>query len=235
MAIQDAYVERVVDLLDPGMNRLNNMGMDEARDRVLSGDAARVGEIDGSFAILARDGKTVRMARSLDRPMRYFLAKRQEGPALIVADRIDAIHEQLRREGLEGQFHPSYTRMVPAHYVVEIQLVGCPDPDPVYTRYFTPERNTLPADLDEIGRRYAGALADEVGKWLRHHDDREPIGVEFSGGHRFRGGVPRRVPCDAVAGQEPGTDEGVHAGLWGRTGCGAGAGIPGVSWAGDVP
>ncbi len=28
MAIQDAYVERVVDLLDPGMNRLNNMGMD---------------------------------------------------------------------------------------------------------------------------------------------------------------------------------------------------------------
>lgn len=182
MAIQDAYVERVVDLLDPGMNRLNNMGMDEARNRVLSGDAARVGEIDGSFAILARDGKTVRMARSLDRPMRYFLAKRQEGPALIVADRIDAIHEQLRREGLEGQFHPSYTRMVPAHYVVEIQLVGCPDPDPVYTRYFTPERNTLPADLDEIGRRYAGALADEVGKWLRHHDDREPIGVEFSGG-----------------------------------------------------
>ena len=34
-------------------------------------------------------------ARSLDRPMRYFLAKRAEGPALIVADRIDAIFNQL--------------------------------------------------------------------------------------------------------------------------------------------
>src|SRR5256886_10172059 len=51
------------------------------------------------------------------------LAKRAEGPALFVADRIDAIYQQLKAEGLHGQFHPSYTRMVPAHYIVEIQLV----------------------------------------------------------------------------------------------------------------
>jgi asparagine synthase (glutamine-hydrolysing) len=178
----DFYVERVVDLLDPAANRIFNLTVDEARARVLSGDAARVAEIDGSFALLARDGKTVRMARSLDRPMRYFLAKRAEGPALIVADRMDAIHEQLVKEGLADQFHPSYTRMVPAHYVVEIQLVGCPDPDPNYTRFFTPERNSLPADLDEIGRRYTGALADEIAKQLRALPEGEPIGVAFSGG-----------------------------------------------------
>jgi ArsR family transcriptional regulator len=59
-----------------------------------------VREIDGSFALLARDGKTVRLARSMDRPMRYFLAKRAAGPALIVADRIDAIYNQLKTEGL---------------------------------------------------------------------------------------------------------------------------------------
>jgi len=88
-------------------------------------------------------------------------------PALIVADRIDTLYNQLRSEGLDGQFHPSYTRMVPAHYLTEIQLVGCPDPDPTYTRYFTPQRNALPADLDEIGRRYIGALADEIAKWLQ--------------------------------------------------------------------
>src|SRR5664280_906669 len=100
--------------------------------------------------------KMVRMARSMDRPMRYFLAKRAEGPALIVADRIDAIFNQLKAEGLHGQFHPSYTRMVPAHYVVEIQLLGCPDPDPTYTRYFPPQRNSLSTDPHEIGRRYLG-------------------------------------------------------------------------------
>jgi asparagine synthase (glutamine-hydrolysing) len=114
--------------------------------------------------------------------MRYFLAKRHEGPALIVADRIDAIHRWLQDHGFADQFHPSYTRMVPAHYVVEIQLVGCPDPDPVYTRFFTPQRNALPPDLDEIGRRYMGALADEIARWLRSVPEREPLGVCFSGG-----------------------------------------------------
>jgi asparagine synthase (glutamine-hydrolysing) len=180
------YVSRVVDLLDPALNQLNNLTVEEARARVLSGDGAAVRRIDGAFAIVAVDGITVRMARSLDRPMRYFLAKRHEGPALYVADRIDTIYLALERDGLAGQFHPSYTRMVPAHYVVEIALVGCPDPDPVYTRFFTPATNALPASLDEIGRRYIGAMALEVEKWLRrveHGASRpEPIGVEFSGG-----------------------------------------------------
>mgnify|MGYP000700433244 CR=1 FL=1 len=88
--------------------------------------------------------------------MRYFLAKREAGPALIVADRIDAIHEQLKREGLAEQFHPSYTRMVPAHHITELALVGCPDPSPTYTRFFTPERDALPGDLDEIEPGLAG-------------------------------------------------------------------------------
>jgi asparagine synthase (glutamine-hydrolysing) len=178
----DVYVERVVDLLDPASNRILNMTVEEARARVLSGDSAKVAEIDGSFALLARAGKTVNMARSLDRPMRYFLAKRQEGPALIVADRIDRIHQQLCKEGLGDQFHPSYTRMVPAHYLTGIQLIGCPDPDPTYTRFFTPERESLPADLDEIGRRYIGALADEIAKQLKALPESEPIGIAFSGG-----------------------------------------------------
>src|SRR5271165_1539027 len=178
----DEYIERLVDLIDPATHRLRNMTVDEARERILHGSADAVREIDGSFALLAREGKKVRMARSLDRPMRYFLAKRHEGPALIVADRIDAIYQQLQSEGLAGQFHPSYTRMVPAHYVVEIHLIGCPDPDPTYTRFFTPQRNALPTDLDEIGRRYIGALGEELAKWLKDVPEQDPIGVAFSGG-----------------------------------------------------
>ncbi len=176
------FLEQVVDLLDPSINRIFNMSTPEARARLLHGPPEGVFDIDGSFALVAREGKRVRLARSLDRPMRYFLAKRQAGPALIVADRIDAIHAWLKGEGYEGQFHPSYTRMVPAHYVVEIQLVGCPDPDPTYTRFFTPQRNKLSGDLDQIGRAYLGALADEISKWLRALPEHEPVGVCFSGG-----------------------------------------------------
>jgi asparagine synthase (glutamine-hydrolysing) len=178
----DHYVERVVDLIEPAANDLYDLSADAAREIVLRGPAERVREISGSFALVARCGKTVKMARSLDRPMRYFLAKRQEGPVLIVAQRIDAIFDWLKAERLEGQFHPSYTRMVPAHHVVELQLIGCPDPDPVYTRFFTPQSNALPIDIEVIGRTYISALAEEIALWLRRISASAPVGVCFSGG-----------------------------------------------------
>jgi asparagine synthase (glutamine-hydrolysing) len=180
--MQQQYVERVVDLTEPEANQIYRLSVEEAKETVLHGSAEEVGRIAGSFALVAREGKMVKMARSLDRPLRYFLAKRQEGPVLIVAARIDAIYNWLKAEGLEAQFHPSYTRMVPAHYVVTLQLIGCPDPDPVYTRFFTPAQASLTTDLDQIGRAYIGALADELAEWLPRVPAHEPIGVCFSGG-----------------------------------------------------
>ena len=180
--MQQQYIERVVDLTEPEANHFYRLSVEEAREIVLRGPAEAVGRMAGSFALVAREGKTVKMARSLDRPLRYFLAKRQEGPVLIVAARIDTIYNWLKAEGLEAQFHPSYTRMVPAHHVVDLQLIGCPDPDPVYTRFFTPAQGGLSTDLDEIGRAYIGALADELAQWLPRVPADEPIGVCFSGG-----------------------------------------------------
>jgi asparagine synthase (glutamine-hydrolysing) len=179
---QNLVVERLVDLCDLDANVLLNMSLDEAIARVGSGDPEQVRAIDGQFALVYRDRQIVRMARSLGRPLRYFIAKRAEGPCLVVAERIDAIREFLKSEGLDAQFHPSYTRMVPAHHLVEIALVGCPDPNPTYRRFFTPQRNKLPADLDTIGRAYIGAVAEECRKWLAQIDRQAPIGVLFSGG-----------------------------------------------------
>ena len=178
----EQYIERVVDLTEPEANQIFNLTISDARKLLFEQPPEAVRGIQGSFALLAKSGKRVRMVRSLDRPMRYFLAKRQEGPALVVAHRIDAIFDWLKSEGLEKQFHPSYTRMVPAHYVVELQLIGCPDPDPAYTRFFTPTSGTLPPDLNEIGRTYIAALAEEIARWLKTMPSEEPIGVCFSGG-----------------------------------------------------
>lgn len=177
-----AYIERFVNLLDPSRNLIFNMNIEEAVERLGSGDAAQVREIDGQFALVHRRGHIIRMARSIGRPMRYFLAKQIDGPCLIVAERIDEIAEWLKREGLSEQFHPSYTRMVPAHYIQELALIGCPDPSPVSTRFFTPERNRQPANPDQIGQAYIGAMQQEVFRWLEHVPTTAPLGVLFSGG-----------------------------------------------------
>lgn len=176
------YVERLVVLLDPDDNVLLDATPEEATSALASGDPERIRALDGQFAVVHKDGKTVRMARTIGRPMRYFLAKREEGPCLVVAERIDEIREFLREEGLAEQYHPSYTRMVPAHHVVELELVGCPDPRPDYTRYFDPDQGEMEPDPSVIGRRYVGAVAEECRRWLDFIDPGEPIGVPFSGG-----------------------------------------------------
>ena len=175
-------VERLVNLVDPAANVLLNMTQAEAELAVASGDPEQVRRIDGQFAIVEKQGHLVRMARSIGRPMRYFLAKQVDGPCLVVAERIDELAKYLREHGMGRQFHPSYTRMVPAHHVMEIALVGCPDPNPVYSRFLAPRRNSLPCDLDEIGRAYIGTLADECNRWLDRIPADAPIGVLFSGG-----------------------------------------------------
>ncbi len=158
------------------------MSVDEARRRLLDGDPSGVLGIRGAFALVARDGERVCLARSLNRPLRYFLAKGPDGPILFVADRIDRLRDMLEQAGYADQFHPSYTRMAPAHCVTELLLVGCPDPGPTYRRFFDPPRGTLPLDLDVIGTAYVEALCAEVRSWLDSVPAREPLGVLFSGG-----------------------------------------------------
>jgi asparagine synthase (glutamine-hydrolysing) len=182
-AVQNqTIIERLVNLLDPDLNIVLNMSVAEATERVGTGEPAQVREIDGQFALVHKQGKIIRMARSIGRPMRFFLAKQAAGPVLIIAERIDQIREYLEREGLADQFHPSYTRMVPAHYITELSLVGCPDPNPLQKRYLESKRDRLPTDLNEIGRQYVSALAGEIDRFLDAIPATDPIGVLFSGG-----------------------------------------------------
>src|SRR5437773_11439560 len=179
---QQLPISRVINLISSDSQRLWTTDESEARRRLLAGDVGPVLSIDGSFAIVAQDGERVLLARSLGRPMRYFLAKAADGPALIVAERIHEIAAELGRHEWADQFHPSYSRMVPAHHVTTLRLIGCPDPNPVHRRFFAPPRDTLPTDLDVIGRHYIEAVYSELRRWLAVHDPAAPIGVPFSGG-----------------------------------------------------
>ena len=177
------YVNLVVDLTDPRKNIIYNMSVHEAVALVKAGDTDGVRGIDGQFALFAVEGKTIRMARSIGRPLRFFIAKLKDGPCLVLAERIDTIFNYLEQEGLEDQFHPSYTRMAPAHYITTIELLGCPDPSPVHERFFTPQRNRFQGTpVEEIGKQYMSALYEEIKKWLTHRATSGPIGVSFSAG-----------------------------------------------------
>ena len=181
--INHEYVNRIVNLTDPSKNIIYNMSVAEATEIVKSGDAEAVRKIDGQFALVSVEGKTIRMARSIGIPLRFFIAKLKAGPCLILAERIDTIYKYLKQEGLDDQFHPSYTRMAPAHYITKIELLGCPDPSPEFSRFFAPIRNKYrKSSIEEIGVNYVGTLYEEIKKWLKFRAKTGPVGVTFSAG-----------------------------------------------------
>ena len=175
-------VERLVDLAG-----VRTIGSDDVRQRriadaVQTADVAALAAIDGHFAATAREDKTVRLARTIGFPLRYFVAKMYHGPMLVAAERMDQIFDWCQEQRIGWQFDPAYTRMVPAHYLVEVDQVGCPDPAPRYQRFFTPSVASGTSDIDDAGARYIEAAYEALTIWLATVPPGEAIAVAFSGG-----------------------------------------------------
>jgi asparagine synthase (glutamine-hydrolysing) len=175
-------VERLIDLTGFQASADVAGRRDSILNAIHAGDTATLAATGGQFAGTMRDGQTVRLARTIGVPLRYFVAKMYHGPFLVVADRIDRIFEWCQSQRIGWQFEPSYTRMIPAHYLVELDQVGCPDPMPRYRRFFEPVVAAGPADVASIGRVYVSAAHDALKAWLTAVPAGEPIAVAFSGG-----------------------------------------------------
>jgi asparagine synthase (glutamine-hydrolysing) len=175
-------VERVVDLVGPRYGGLSGAAEESVVDAVRACDVAGLAATDGHFAAMARDGRTVRLARTIGLPLRYFVAKMYHGPFLVVSDRMDRLFAWCQGQRIAWQFEPAYTRMVPAHYVVELDQVGCPDPAPRYHRFFEPEVARGTADLDAAGTSYIEAASAAVERWVSSVPEGASVAVAFSGG-----------------------------------------------------
>jgi asparagine synthase (glutamine-hydrolysing) len=175
-------VDRLIDLVGPRTTALSGASEDDVVSAVGRCDAAALGATDGHFAVTARDGKTVRLARTIGIPLRYFVAKMYHGPFLVVAERMDQIFAWCREQRIAWQFDPAYTRMVPAHHLVELDQVGCPDPSPRYHRFFEPPIGLGSTDVQEAGAAYIATTHAAVMRWLKSVPDDEPVAVAFSGG-----------------------------------------------------
>jgi len=175
-------VDRLIDLA--GFR--SSPDLTSSADAILAGirtaDTGALARMSGQFAGTAREGKTVRLARTIGVPLRYFVAKMYHGPFLVVSDRIDRIFEWCQSQRIGWQFDPAYTRMVPAHHLVELDQVGCPDPAPRYQRFFEPAIARGPADVDEAGAAYVSAALGSLTQWMAAVPAQETIGVAFSGG-----------------------------------------------------
>jgi asparagine synthase (glutamine-hydrolysing) len=178
-------VHRHVDLVGPRSLALTGATSEMLPAAVRDADTSALSRTDGHFALAAREGNVVRLARTIGLPLRFFVAKMFHGPFLVVSDRIDSIYEWCLSENIGWQFDPLYTRMVPAHHLVEIEQVGCPDPSPVYRRFFDPEIARGPADVDAVGALgadYARACLAVLSTWLSAVPEDARIALAFSGG-----------------------------------------------------
>jgi len=61
------YISQIIDLCSPEKDVIYNMKREEAIELVRAGNTEGVGLIDGQFALVAVEGKTIRMARSIGR------------------------------------------------------------------------------------------------------------------------------------------------------------------------
>jgi asparagine synthase (glutamine-hydrolysing) len=175
-------VERLIDLSGLQHSGLTGTNPEWIPETVQLADIQTLRGTDGHFAAVAREGQTVRLARTIGIPLRYFVAKMFHGPFLVVADRIDTLFDWCQDRKIGWQFDPAYTRMVPAHYLVEIDQIGCPDPAPRYHRFFDPEIGSGPEDIDEAGAAYVSAAYEALKAWIAGLPPEEPIAIAFSGG-----------------------------------------------------
>ncbi len=175
-------IDRLVDLV--GIRSAGLTGAPDAQvaEWTARCDAESLSRTDGHFAAVGRDGRTVRLARTIGIPLRYFVAKMYHGPFLVVAHRMDQIFSWCQEQRIAWQFEPAYTRMVPAHYIVELDQVGCPDPAPRYRRFFDPLVGQGSTDLGEAGAAYIAAALGALQRWISTVPEHEPIAVAFSGG-----------------------------------------------------
>ena len=116
-------VERLVCLTDSQASALTGRTLREIENAVARCDVDALNASDGHFAAVRREGKTVRMARTIGLPLRYLVAKMYHGPFLIVGQRLDQLFAWCQEQRIGWQFDPAYTRMVPAHYLVEIDQI----------------------------------------------------------------------------------------------------------------
>ena len=149
-------IARLVDLVDPGRQQILNLSVDEARGRLLDDDPAAVLGIHGSFALAARDVERCAWRAASTGRCATSWPRRRDGPCWSSPSASTRSARCLEAEGYGGQFHPTYTRMVPAHHVTRVGWSAAPTRTPSTGASSIRRAACCPPTGDEIGRALRG-------------------------------------------------------------------------------
>lgn len=192
---KDGHRLELINLLDPGLNKLYNMDLNAASELLKSG---RLNDINGEFALAAfveseQWGTALAGARTIGVPAR--IACQLVSPnhsRFIVGHTIGEIREAWERylatgNGGSKPFDPGYTMMFPAFHRVTIKPWAMQDrkydwflDQPAYGP--RPESELLPPDAAAIGIAYVRAMQSVVANQLDLIPDGVPVGMSLSGG-----------------------------------------------------
>ena len=205
--MRDAPVERVVDLVDPAVNRIDNMSLAQARERVATGRADAV-RGDRRLLRAGRAGRGNGAAGAVARPAAALFPRQARGGAGARRRRTASTRSTryLAARGTRRAVPSRATRgWCPRTTSSRSSSSGCPDPDADLHAVLHPERATAPADRDRSsGARYVGALAREIARWLRGPSRARAGRRLLLRRRRQRRRVPRGLPRDGEARDEPG-------------------------------
>lgn len=185
----------VHDLTSHNGNIILGNSLEHAKAIITDGDVDRLRELNGQYGIVGRNNTksdvtkydVVRLARSVAQPLRYAFVDSDGGESdreshVFVSDRIETIMKAIRNEErLQGvEFHFTYTRMVPAHTLVELCFSETGYQHTRQTRFLEPIEQ--PSDIRTIGEAYGRAVYEAVKGFIEQVPEQETIGIPLSGG-----------------------------------------------------
>ena len=176
-------IERLVDLTGVSVSALSGLDADGIKAAIGRNDADALAQTAGHFAGTARDGNTVRMARTVAIPLRYFVAKMFHGPFLVVAEarwtRSTTGASGRRSGGSSTRSTRAWFRRTTSRVHRADRL---PRPGPRLQSLLESGRRAGSADISEAGAGYVGAAYEATKGWLASLPAGEAVGVGFSGG-----------------------------------------------------
>lgn len=150
-----------------------------AIDCVTRGDLEALNILNGQYFLWGGQKDSVRLARNSSVPFRYLVVDGNWQSHVFISNRMDDIITAARAEGLKG-FDVTYTRMVPAHTLVEILFNENGYHKTAQKRYITPIAQ--PSDISAIGKAYVEAVYRAVKGFVEQMHEGEVLGVPMSGG-----------------------------------------------------